>query len=204
LIIKQETAIKNRRKKMIDYIKTLNYITDTLTAPTVTITGLLIITLIGILLIAIPTILALYFGSEIISLFVAIYLLIFVITSLLPTGTKNVNKQVLKEQNITESINEKILTQAYNIHNIGTKSLNYINDNTNNYNNFKLSAILDHLNIKSINNLCSNVIYLDDYYTNHYQDMSKYDWINQKLNEFYKPNNTTSAATDEVLSNLKN
>lgn len=73
---------------MIDYIKTLNYITDTLTAPTVTITGLLIITLIGILLIAIPTILALYFGSEIISLFVAIYLLIFVITSLLPTDTK--------------------------------------------------------------------------------------------------------------------
>ena len=189
---------------MIDYIKTLNYITDTLTAPTVTITGLLIITLIGILLIAIPTILALYFGSEIISLFVAIYLLIFVITSLLPTGTKNVNKQVLKEQNITESINEKILTQAYNIHNIGTKSLNYINDNTNNYNNFNLSAILNHLNIKSINNLCSNVIYLDDYYTNHYQDMSKYDWMNQKLNEFYKPNNTTSAATDEVLSNLKN
>lgn len=34
--------------------------------------------------------------------------------------------------------------------------------------------------------------------------MSKYDWMNQKLNEFYKPNNTTSAATDEVLSNLKN
>lgn len=92
---------------MIDYIKTLNYITDTLTAPTVTITGLLIITLIGILLIAIPTILALHFGSDILSLFAVLYILIFVVTSLLPTGTKNVNKQVLKEQNITESIDEK-------------------------------------------------------------------------------------------------
>lgn len=189
---------------MIDYIKTLNYITDTLTAPTVTITGLLIITLIGILLIAISTILALHFGSDILSLFAVLYLLIFVVTSLLPTGTKNVNKQVLKEQNITESIDEKILTQAYNIHNIGNKSFNYINDNTDNYTNFNLSAILDHLNIKSINNFCSNIIYLDNYYSNHYQEQSKYDWINQKLNEFYKPNTTENISTDKVLKNLKN
>lgn len=191
---------------MIDYIKTLNYITDTLTAPTVTITGLLIITLISILLIAIPTILALHFGSDILSLFAVLYLLIFVVTSLLPTGTtlQPINTKILKEQNITETINENLLNQAYNIHNVDVKSLSYINNNIDNYDNFKLSAILDHLNIKSINNLCSNVIYLDDYYTNHYQDMSKYDWMNQKLNEFYKPNNTTSAATDEVLSDLKN
>ena len=189
---------------MIDYIKTLNYITDTLTAPTHTIS--LIAAIIFILMLVIPTILAFFFGSNILSLFAAIYLLIFGITCIFPTDTtlQPINTKILKGQNITESIDEKILTQAYNIHDIGTKSLNYINDDTNNYNNFKLSAILDHLNIKSINNLCSNVIYLDDYYTNHYQNMSKYDWMNQKLNEFYKPNNTTNAATDEVLSNLKN
>ena len=158
---------------MIDYIKTLNYITDKITTPTHTIS--LIAAIIFILMLVVPTILAFFFGSNILSLFAAIYLLIFGITNLLPTGTKNVNKQVLKEQNITKSIDEKILTQAYNIHDIGTKSLNYINNDTNNYDNFKLSAILDHLNIKSINNLCSNVIYLDDYYTNHYQEQSKYD-----------------------------
>lgn len=188
---------------MIDYIKTLNYITDKLTTPTHTIS--LIAAIIFILMLVVPTILAFFFGSNILSLFAAIYLLIFGITCVFPTDTtlQPINTKISKEQNITETINENLLNQAYNVHNIGTKSLNYMDD-TYNYNNFKLSAILDHLNIKSINNLCSNVIYLDDYYTNHYQNMSKYDWINQKLNEFYKPNNTTSAATDEVLSNLKN
>ena len=188
---------------MIDYIKTLNYITDKLTTPTHTIS--LIAAIIFILMLVVPTILAFFFGSNILSLFATIYLLIFSITCVFPTDTtlQPINTKISKEQNITETINENLLNQAYNVHNIGTKSLNYVDD-TYNYNNFKLSAILDHLNIKSINNLCSNVIYLDDYYTNHYQDMSKYDWINQKLNEFYKPNNTTSAATDEVLSNLKN
>lgn len=188
---------------MIDYIKTLNYITDKLTTPTHTIS--LIAAIIFILMLVVPTILAFFFGSNILSLFAAIYLLIFGITCIFPTDTtlQPINTKILKEQNITETINENLLNQAYNVHNIGTKSLNYVDD-TYNYNNFKLSAILDHLNIKSINNLCSNVISLDNYYTNHYQDMSKYDWMNQKLNEFYKPNNTTSAATDEVLSNLKN
>lgn len=188
---------------MIDYIQTLNYITDELTTPTHTIS--LIAAIIFILMLVVPTILAFFFGSNILSLFAAIYLLIFGITCIFPTDTtlQPINTKILKEQNITETINENLLNQAYNVHNIDTKSLNYVDD-TYNYNNFKLSAILDHLNIKSINNLCSNVIYLDDYYTNHYQDMSKYDWMNQKLNEFYKPNNTTSAATDEVLSNLKN
>lgn len=189
---------------MIDYIKTLNYITDKLTTPTHTIS--LIAAIIFILMLVVPTILAFFFGSNILSLFAAIYLLIFGITCIFPTDTtlQPINTKILKEQNITKSIDEKILTQAYNIHNIGNKSFNYINDNTDNYTNFNLSAILDHLNIKSINNFCSNIIYLDNYYSNHYQEQSKYDWINQKLNEFYKPNNTTSAATDEVLSNLKN
>lgn len=188
---------------MIDYIKTLNYITDKLTTPTHTIS--LIAAIIFILMLVVPTILAFFFGSNILSLFAAIYLLIFGITCVFPTDTtlQPINTKILKEQNITETINENLLNQAYNVHNIGTKSLNYVDD-TYNYNNFKLSAILDHLNIKSINNFCSNIIYLDNYYSNHYQDISKYDWMNQKLNEFYKPNNTTSAATDEVLPNLKN
>lgn len=189
---------------MIDYIQLLNYITDTLTTPTHTIS--LIAAIIFILMLVVSTILAFFFGSNMLSLFVAIYLLIFSITCVFPMNTtlQPINTQVLKEQNITETINENLLNQAYNIHNMGTKSLNYIDDNTDKYDNFKLSAILNHLNIKSINNLCSNVIYLDNYYANHYQDISKYDWINQKLNEFYKPNNSSNTTTDEVLSNLKN
>lgn len=185
---------------MIDYIKTLNYITDKITAPTCT------ISIIIILLIVIPIILAFFFSSDMLSLFATLCLLIFGILWILPIDTthKPINTKVLKEQNITETIDARLLTQAYDIDNMDIKSLSYINDNTYNYDNFKLSAILEHLNIKSINNFCSNIIYLDNYYNNHYQDQSKYDWINQKLNEFYKLNNNTNASTDEILKNLKN
>lgn len=52
---------------MIDYIKTLNYITDKLTTPTHTIS--LIATIIFILMLAVPTILAFFFDSNILSLY---------------------------------------------------------------------------------------------------------------------------------------
>lgn len=189
---------------MTDYIKTLNYITDTLTTPTFTVS--LISAIIIILFLVIPIILTCFFGSRILSLFSAICLLIYGSMYIFPTNTtlQPVNTKVLKGQNITETIDENLLNQAYNIHSMGTKSLAYKDNDTNKYNDFKLSAILDHLNIKSINNLCSNIIYLDDYYTCHYYDQSKYDWINQKLNEFYKPSNDSNVSTDEILSNLKN
>lgn len=191
---------------MIDYIKTLNYMTDKLTDMPITNTSVLITAIIAIIIVAIPIILAFVFDLEAAGKCISIYGLIFIILCILHDNKipKNINKQILKEQNITETIDIKLLSQAYklNIKEDGVR-LNPSNDNTH-YNNFKLSAILDHLNIKSINNFCSNIIYLDNYYSNHYQEQSKYDWINQKLNEFYKPNNNTNASTDELLKNLKN
>lgn len=59
------------------------------------------------------------------------------------------------------------------------------------------------MNIKSINNFALNIIYLNDYYNNHLTLDNKYDWINAKLNEFYKANNNTTS-DDEILKNLKN
>lgn len=59
------------------------------------------------------------------------------------------------------------------------------------------------MNIKSINNFALNIIYLNDYYSNHLTLDNKYDWINIKLNEFYKPDNN-KISDDEILKNLKN
>lgn len=59
------------------------------------------------------------------------------------------------------------------------------------------------MNIKSIDNFALNIIYLNDYYNNHLTLDNKYDWINTKLNEFYKADNNTTS-DDEILKNLKN
>ena len=74
---------------------------------------------------------------------------------------------------------------------------------TDKFNEYTLQATLEYMNIKSINNFALNIIYLNDYYNNHLTLDNKYDWINTKLNEFYKANNNTTS-DDEILKNLKN
>lgn len=76
----------------------------------------------------------------------------------------------------------------------------------------QVAKALEVLNIKSINNFTSNVLYLSKYYDEHFgadpHDYieTKYDWINEKLNAFYMPAEDTNinSSSDEILKNLKN
>lgn len=191
---------------MVDYLKTLNYIADTIVGKSnetpSTLSCILFLSAIIIFLIIESV-----SKNAGISIIITICMVLSLISALQkPILYSNIiiDTQILKEQNITETIDTKLLSQVYHLHIKKDGVILDLGNNSIHYSKFTLSAILDHLNIKSINNLCSNVTYLDDYYTNHYQNMSKYDWINQKLNEFYKPNNNANASTDEVLKNLKN
>lgn len=192
---------------MIDYIKTLNYITDTLIGKSNETPS----TLSCILFLSAMIIIFLIIESVSKNAGVSIIVTICMVLSLMSALQKpilysniRINTQILKEQNITETIDTKLLSQIYHLNIKKDGVILDLGNNSTHYGNFTLSAILNHINVKSINNLCSNIIYLNDYYANHYQSESKYDWINQKLNEFYTPNNNINVSTDEVLSNLKN
>lgn len=62
--------------------------------------------------------------------------------------------------------------------------------------------LLETVNVKSTKNLLSNILYLNNYYTNNYINDNRYDWINKQLNEFYNP--TQPDVNNDILKNLKN
>ena len=131
---------------------------------------------------------------------------------------QNAKKEALK-QGITETINFENLKYVTTLHDNITNR-NHLNRFSSEYsvNEYKTISIknnqidkaLKTLNIKSINNFTSNIIYLNKYYDEYYKDDPrdwinyKYDWINEKLNEFYNPENDVDILNDNVLSNLKN
>ena len=109
----------------------------------------------------------------------------------------------LKEYDISENPTINNLFTAYDIYNNLPSHNSSKAIDTDKFNEYTLQATLDYMNIKSINNFALNIIYLNDYYNNHLTLDNKYDWINTKLNEFYKANNNTTS-DDEILKNLKN
>lgn len=107
----------------------------------------------------------------------------------------------LQRNEIYEPIDINNAVAATNILNKIKKA---ITDNTN-QNEFTIPASLKYGNINSLNNFYSNIIYLDDYYKNNYTEKSEYEWINEILNEFYKPDNTNQATSNtSILKGLKN
>lgn len=114
-----------------------------------------------------------------------------------------VMQEKLKEYNISDNIDINTLLTTHTIYTNLPLPKNSKSIDKNKFNEFTLQATLDYMNIKSINNFALNIIYLNDYYSNHLTLENKYDWINIKLNEFYKPDNN-KISDDEILKNLKN
>lgn len=112
------------------------------------------------------------------------------------------SSQNLQKYGISETID---INNAINANDI-IDDINHNNTSSdNNSNQFTIPALLEYGNINSLNNFYSNIIYLDDYYKNNYTEKSEYEWINEILNEFYKPDNTNQATTNiDILKGLKN
>lgn len=119
-------------------------------------------------------------------------------------GSYNTSMQKkLKEYNISENVTINNLFTAHDIYNNLPLYKKSKPIDTDKFNEYTLQATLEYMNIKSIDNFALNIIYLNDYYNNHLTLDNKYDWINAKLNEFYKADNNTTS-DDEILKNLKN
>lgn len=119
-------------------------------------------------------------------------------------GSYNTSMQKkLKEYNISENVTINNLFTAHDIYNNLPLYKKSKPIDTDKFNEYTLQATLEYMNIKSIDNFALNIIYLNDYYNNHLTLDNKYDWINTKLNEFYKADNNTTS-DDEILKNLKN
>lgn len=110
--------------------------------------------------------------------------------------------QNLQKHGISETIDINNAIDANDI----IYAVNHNNTSSdNNLNQFTIPTLLKYGNINSLNNFYSNIIYLDDYYKNNYTEKSEYEWINEILNEFYKPDNTNQATTNiDILKELKN
>lgn len=108
----------------------------------------------------------------------------------------------LQKYGISETID---INNAINANDIIDNISRNNTSSSNSSNQFEIRALLEYGNINSLNNFYSNIIYLNDYYKNNYTEKSEYEWINGILNEFYKPDNTSQAATNiDVLKRLKN
>ena len=112
------------------------------------------------------------------------------------------SSQNLQKYGISETID---INNAINANDIIDNISRNNTSSSNSSNQFEIRALLEYGNINSLNNFYSNIIYLNDYYKNNYTEKSEYEWINGILNEFYKPDNTSQAATNiDVLKRLKN
>lgn len=108
----------------------------------------------------------------------------------------------LQKYGISETID---INNAINANDIIDNISRNNTSSSNSSNQFEIRTLLEYGNINSLNNFYSNIIYLNDYYKNNYTEKSEYEWINGILNEFYKPDNTSQAATNiDVLKRLKN
>lgn len=110
--------------------------------------------------------------------------------------------QNLQKYGISETIDVNNAIDANDI----IYAINHNNQSSgNDLNQFEITALLEYGNINSLNSFYSNIIYLDNYYKNNYTEKSEYEWINEILNEFYKPDNANQSPTNiDILKGLKN
>ena len=67
-----------------------------------------------------------------------------------------------------------------------------------------VDIIIKETNIKSVKNLHTNIVYLTNYYNNHYIKQDFYAWITTYLNRFYNSTVAEKIDNDEILQNLQN
>ena len=67
-----------------------------------------------------------------------------------------------------------------------------------------IDIIIKETNIKSVKNLHTNIVYLTNYYNNHYIKQDFYAWITTYLNRFYNSTVAEKIDNDEILQNLHN
>lgn len=199
---------------MIDYLKLLNVFANTIGIQKMSY-SVIIITFIIIAIIYLSILLALginvnqyniYESTAVIGAIVSA-IIIAIITPQIASVVKiyvqnNLNIPAkLAKYNINENITIDTIVNSNNVYLHNNPNITY---QAGNFYEFPINTVFNGLNIKSVNNFCLNIIYLNDYYNNHYTPENRYDWINQQLNNFYQPNSNTDISTDEVLQNLKN
>lgn len=199
---------------MIDYLKLLNVFANTIGIQKMSY-SVIIITFIIIAIIYLSILLALginvnqyniYESTAVIGAIVSA-IIIAIITPQIASVVKihvqnNLNIPAkLAKYNINENITIDTIVNSNNVYLHNNPNITY---QAGNFYEFPINTVFNGLNIKSVNNFCLNIIYLNDYYNNHYTTENRYDWINQQLNNFYQPNSNTDISTDEVLQNLRN
>lgn len=114
-------------------------------------------------------------------------------------------KQIEIGQNIIKNLTSENITdkELLNLFNYDCKYEPNIKDIGNLY-KLPVNIMIKEANIKSVKNLHANIIYLTNYYNNHYIKQDFYTWITTYLNKFYNPTVVEQINNDEILQNLHN
>lgn len=114
-------------------------------------------------------------------------------------------KQIEIGQNIIKNLTSENITdkELLNLFNYDCKYESNIKDIGNLY-KIPVDIIIKETNIKSVKNLHTNIVYLTNYYDNHYVKQDFYTWITTYLNRFYNPTVVEQIDNDEILQNLHN
>ena len=110
-----------------------------------------------------------------------------------------IGKNVIKNLTSEDITNKELL----NLFNYDCKYEPNIKDIGNLY-KLPVNIMIKEANIKSVKNLHANIIYLTNYYNNHYIKQDFYTWITTYLNKFYNPTVVEQINNDEILQNLHN
>lgn len=200
---------------MIDYINIAlnieNKITDYSINNLINVYGTSILITSLICIILIPIIIMIIKNNPEVGIFLSCLSFIgYILLSIYTPKQKSITQMDLNKYSL-QNLQKHGISETIDIHNaVDANDIIYaINHNNtssdNNLNQFEITALLEYGNINSLDNFYSNIIYLDDYYKNNYTEKSEYEWINEILNEFYKPDNTNQATTNiNILKELKN
>ena len=114
-------------------------------------------------------------------------------------------KQIEIGQNIIKNLTSEDITnkELIDLFNYDCKYESNVEDVGNLY-KLPVNIIIKETNIKSVKNLHTNIIYLTNYYDNHYVKQDFYTWITTYLNRFYNPSVVEQIDNDEMLQNLHN
>lgn len=114
-------------------------------------------------------------------------------------------KQIEIGQNIIKNLTSEDITnkELIDLFNYDCKYESNVEDVGNLY-KLPVNIIIKETNIKSVKNLHTNIIYLTNYYDNHYVKQDFYTWITTYLNRFYNPTVVEQIDNDEILQNLHN
>ena len=114
-------------------------------------------------------------------------------------------KQIEIGQNIIKNLTSEDITnkELIDLFNYDCKYESNVEDVGNLY-KLPVDIIIKETNIKSVKNLHINIVYLTNYYDNHYVKQDFYTWITTYLNRFYNPSVVEQIDNDEILQNLHN